>query len=77
MTPGSDDPPLPGAGAHDISGVEYLVAKAGGQIYYYDANATSNFMANAPEGVGFDPTAPFVDYITRVARGPERAPATS
>jgi glutathione synthase/RimK-type ligase-like ATP-grasp enzyme len=55
------------AAAIDIGGVEYLVAKRDGQIYYYDINATSNFVANAPEVLGFDPTARFVDYITRVA----------
>ena len=55
------------AAAIDIGGVEYLVAKRDGRIYYYDVNATSNFVANAPEVLGFDPTARFVDYITRVA----------
>jgi len=55
------------AASIDIGGVEYLVAKRDGQIYYYDINATSNFVANAPEVLGFDPTARFVDYITRVA----------
>ena len=55
------------AASIDIGGVEYLVAKRDGQIYYYDVNATSNFVANAPEVLGFDPTARFVDYITRVA----------
>jgi len=56
------------AAAIDIGGVEYLVARRDGQIYYYDVNATSNFVANAPEVLGFDPTARFADYITRVAR---------
>ncbi len=55
------------AASIDIGGVEYLVAKRDGQTYYYDINATSNFVANAPEVLGFDPTARFVDYITRVA----------
>ncbi|HEX7212963.1 MAG TPA: hypothetical protein VF578_02030 [Methylomirabilota bacterium] len=55
------------AASIDIGGVEYLVAKRDGQIYYYDVNATSNFVANAPDVLGFDPTARFVDYITRVA----------
>ena len=55
------------AAAIDIGGVEYLVAKRDGETYYYDVNATSNFVANAPEVLGFDPTARFVDYITRVA----------
>ena len=57
------------AASIDVGGVEYLVSKADGHIYYYDVNATSNFVANAPEVVGFDPTARFVDYIVRVAQG--------
>jgi biotin carboxylase len=56
------------AASIDVGGVEYLVSQADGQIYYYDVNATSNFVANAPEVVGFDPTARFVDYILRVAQ---------
>ena len=55
------------AASIDIGGVEYLVARRDGQIYYYDINATSNFVANAPAVLGFDPTARFADYITRVA----------
>lgn len=57
------------AASIDVGGVEYLVSKADGNIYYYDVNATSNFVANAPEVVGFDPTARFVDYIVRAAQG--------
>jgi hypothetical protein len=56
------------AASIDVGGVEYLVGKADGKIYYYDVNATSNFVANAPAVVGFDPTARFVDYIVRVAQ---------
>jgi glutathione synthase/RimK-type ligase-like ATP-grasp enzyme len=56
------------AASIDVGGVEYLVSKADGKIHYYDINATSNFVANAPAVVGFDPTARFVDYIVRVAR---------
>ena len=56
------------AASIDVGGVEYLVSKADGKIYYYDVNATSNFVANAPAVVGFDPTARFVDYIVRVAQ---------
>jgi len=55
------------AASIDIGGIEYLVARRDGLIYYYDINATSNFVARAPEVLGFDPTARFVDYITRVA----------
>jgi hypothetical protein len=66
------------AASIDIGGVEYLVARRDGQIYYYDINATSNFVANAPEVLGFDPTARFADYIIRVARrGSASAPGSS
>ena len=53
------------AASIDVGGVEYLVGKGDGQIYFYDVNATSNFVANAPDVVGFDPFPRFVDYITR------------
>jgi glutathione synthase/RimK-type ligase-like ATP-grasp enzyme len=56
------------AASIDVGGVEYLVAKASGRIYYYDVNATSNFVANAEAVVGFDPTARFADFIVRRAR---------
>jgi hypothetical protein len=58
---------LVGAARIDVGGVEYLVSRADGHIYFYDINATSNFVANAPEVLGFDPTSRFVDYIERVA----------
>src|SRR5215471_15236727 len=56
------------AASIDVGGVEYLVSKADGKLYYYDVNATSNFVANAPAVVGFEPTERFVDYIVDVAR---------
>jgi glutathione synthase/RimK-type ligase-like ATP-grasp enzyme len=56
------------AGSIDVGGVEYLVSKADGRIYYYDVNSTSNFVANAESVVGFDPTARFADFIVRRAR---------
>ena len=55
------------AASIDIGGIEYLVSRADSRIYYYDVNATSNFVANAPEVLGFDPTARFADYILRRA----------
>jgi hypothetical protein len=53
----------------DIGGIEYLVGRADGRIYFYDVNATSNFVANAPAVLGFDPFPRFADYIVRVATG--------
>ena len=57
------------AAAIDVGGVEYLVSAEDGHAYVYDVNATSNFVANAPEVLGFDPFSRFADYIVRVATG--------
>ncbi len=57
------------AASIDIGGVEYLVSKADEQIYFYDINATSNFVANASSVLGFDPIARFADYIVRATAG--------
>ena len=50
-----------------MGGVEYLVGRDDGRVYFYDVNATSNFVANAPTVLGFDPFPQFADYIVRVA----------
>jgi len=47
----------------DIGGIEYLVDDRTGEIAYYDINALSNFVTDAVNVVGFDPTARFVDYL--------------
>jgi glutathione synthase/RimK-type ligase-like ATP-grasp enzyme len=47
----------------DVGGVEYLIAARDGLPYFYDVNATSNFVADAPRVLGFDPFATFVDFI--------------
>ncbi len=57
------------AASIDVGGVEYLVSRADGRVYFYDVNATSNFVANAAAVLGFDPTPLFADYIVRVATG--------
>jgi glutathione synthase/RimK-type ligase-like ATP-grasp enzyme len=50
----------------DLGGVEYLVNARDGQPYFYDVNALSNFVADAPEVIGFDPLHNLVDYIERL-----------
>ena len=55
------------AASIDVGGVEYLVSRADGRVYFYDINATSNFVANASAVLGFDPTPRFADYIVSVA----------
>lgn len=52
----------------DVGGIEYLVDDRDGKPYYYDINALSNFVADAPNVVGFDPWPRFVDYLERRAR---------
>jgi hypothetical protein len=47
----------------DIGGIEYLVDDRDGKHYFYDVNALSNFVADAPNVVGFDPWVNFVDYL--------------
>ena len=49
----------------DVGGIEYLVDERTGEIAYYDINALSNFVTDAVNVVGFDPTARFVDYLER------------
>jgi RimK-like ATP-grasp domain len=47
----------------DVAGVEYLVNGRDGQPTFYDLNALSNFVADAPSVVGFDPFERLVDLI--------------
>jgi hypothetical protein len=56
----------------DVGSVEYLVNEADGQVYYYDINPLSNFVADAPNVVGFDPFARFVDYMLERVRKAEK-----
>src|SRR5918995_248916 len=55
------------AASIDIGGIEYLVGRVDGQRYFYDVNATSNFVTDAPAVLGFDPFPAFVDFIVAVA----------
>jgi biotin carboxylase len=47
----------------DVGGIEYLVDDRDGRHYFYDINALSNFVADAPRVVGFDPFENLVDYM--------------
>jgi hypothetical protein len=49
----------------DVGGIEYLTSARDGRRYYYDINALSNFVGDAPAVVGFDPVPVFVDYLER------------
>lgn len=47
----------------DVGGVEYMVDDRDGRLLYYDINALSNFVADGPRVVGFDPFVKLVDYL--------------
>jgi len=51
------------AAGMDVAGVEYLVNARDGRPTFYDLNALSNFVADAPNVIGFDPFEPLVDFI--------------
>jgi hypothetical protein len=51
------------AAGMDVAGVEYLVNARTGEATFYDLNALSNFVADAPNVVGFDPFENLVDLI--------------
>jgi glutathione synthase/RimK-type ligase-like ATP-grasp enzyme len=49
----------------ELGGVEYMIDDRDGQLYYYDVNALSNFVADAPRVIGFDPFATLADWLER------------
>jgi hypothetical protein len=62
----------------EIGGVEYLIDDRDGRLYYYDVNALSNFVADAPRIVGFDPFARLADWLeAEVAASGGRKPGAS
>jgi RimK-like ATP-grasp domain len=53
----------------DVGGIEYLESERDGELYFYDVNALSNFVADPLRVVGFDPTARLVDALIARANG--------
>jgi hypothetical protein len=51
----------------DVGGIEYMTDDRDGGVVYYDVNALSNYVADAPNVVGFDPFARLVDYLEKRA----------
>jgi hypothetical protein len=51
----------------DVGGIEYMIDARDGQLYFYDINALSNFVADAPNVIGFDPFARLADYLEEQA----------
>lgn len=52
----------------EVGGVEYFVDDRDGRRYYYDINALSNFVADAPRVIGFDPFARLTDFLEAEVR---------
>lgn len=59
----------------DVGGIEYLVDDRDGRHYFYDINALSNFVADAPSVIGFDPFEKLVDFLVARAAFPAGAGA--
>jgi hypothetical protein len=53
----------------DVGGIEYVIDDRDGQLYYYDVNALSNFVADASRVIGFDPFANLVDFLVAELAG--------
>jgi glutathione synthase/RimK-type ligase-like ATP-grasp enzyme len=51
------------AASIDVGGIEYMTDDRDGQIYYYDVNALSNFVADARNVIGFNPFENLADYL--------------
>jgi len=47
----------------NVGGLEYLINEDDDQIYFYDINAMSNFVANPEKVLGFDPVDNLVEYV--------------
>jgi hypothetical protein len=66
------------AAAHiEIGGIEYMIDDRDGRRYYYDINALSNFVADAPRVIGFDPFVQLVDWLEAEAAASAAAPAVA
>ncbi len=51
----------------DVGGIEYMTDDRDGGIVYYDINALSNFVADAPRVIGFDPHVHLADFLMQEA----------
>jgi D-ala D-ala ligase C-terminus len=52
-----------GAAGIEVGGIEYVIDDRDGQLYFYDVNALSNFVADAARVIGFDPFVNLVDFL--------------
>jgi hypothetical protein len=51
----------------EVGGIEYIIDDRDGKLYFYDINALSNFVADGPKVIGFDPFARLVDFLEQEA----------
>ena len=58
---------LVAAAGMDVGGVEYLIDARDGEAYFYDLNALSNFVADAPNVIGFNPYVDLAELIVERA----------
>ncbi len=47
----------------ELGGVEYMIDDRDGRLYFYDVNQLSNFVADAPRVIGFDPFSNLADWL--------------
>ena len=47
----------------EIGGIEYVIDERDDQLYFYDINALSNFVAEPVRVIGFDPFARLADWL--------------
>jgi hypothetical protein len=59
---------LMAAAGIELGGVEFMVDDRDGVRMYYDINALSNFVADGPKVVGFDPFARLADWLEAEAK---------
>lgn len=52
----------------DVGGIESMIDDRDGSRVYYDINALSNFVADAPRVIGFDPHVKLVDFLENQLR---------
>jgi glutathione synthase/RimK-type ligase-like ATP-grasp enzyme len=52
----------------EVGGIEYMIDDRDGGLVFYDINALSNFVADGPRVVGFNPHARLADYLEQEAR---------
>lgn len=55
----------------EVGGIEYMIDSRDGQRLYYDVNALSNFVADAPRVVGIDAFARLADWLEAEAAAAE------